>query len=188
MRVSVEPKQTYKLINHGPTTLITAAHGGKTNVMAAAWVMALDINPPKVAAVIAEGTYTRELIDVSGEFVVSLPTRAMVDQTWAVGSCTGREVDKWKAFGLKASPATKVGAPFVEGCAAWLECKVVSEPHNQQAYDLFVAEVVAAWADDRSWKHGSWDFPDDDARTVHHLAKGDFLVSGERVKAKALVR
>ena len=65
MRVSVEPKQTYKLINHGPTTLITTAHGGKTNVMAAAWVMALDINPPKVVAVIAEGTYTRELIDAS---------------------------------------------------------------------------------------------------------------------------
>ncbi len=86
------------------------------------------------------------------------------------------------------APASAVGAPLVEGCAAWLECRVISEPHHQQAYDLFVAEVVAAWADDRSWKNNSWDFPDDDARTVHHLSKGDFLVSGARVKAKPLAR
>mgnify|MGYP006157314425 CR=1 FL=1 len=32
------------------------------------------------------------------------------------------------------------------GCAAWLVCKLIPEPHNQQSYDLFIAEVVAAWA------------------------------------------
>ena len=31
----VAPRQVYKLLNHGPTTLIASAHGGKRNVMAA---------------------------------------------------------------------------------------------------------------------------------------------------------
>ena len=53
MRVAVPLRRAYKLINHGPTTLISSAWNGRRNVMAAAWVMALDYDPPKVAAVIA---------------------------------------------------------------------------------------------------------------------------------------
>ncbi len=185
MRIAIEPRHVYKLINHGPTTLITSADGEKRNVMAAAWVMALDINPPKLCAVIAEGTYTRQRVDASGELVAMLPTRAMVDVTFAVGSCSGREVDKFARYGLKTAAASKVAAPLIEGCAAWLECKVIEEPHHQQAYDLFVAEVVAAWADDASWKGNCWEFASDEARTIHHLSRGDFLVSGPHVKAHA---
>lgn len=29
--------KAYRLLNHGPTVLVSAAHGGKRNVMAAAW-------------------------------------------------------------------------------------------------------------------------------------------------------
>ena len=34
------------------TTLVTSAAGGRRNVMAAAWVMPIDFDPPKIAAVI----------------------------------------------------------------------------------------------------------------------------------------
>jgi chromate transporter len=39
--------------------------------------------------------------------------------------------------------------PLVAGCSAWLVCRLLDEPHNQQAYDLFIGEVIAAWADER---------------------------------------
>ncbi|MEQ1633168.1 MAG: flavin reductase, partial [Planctomycetota bacterium] len=45
MRIAVEPKHVHRLLNHGPTTMITTAHGGRRNVMAAAWVMPLDFTP-----------------------------------------------------------------------------------------------------------------------------------------------
>jgi hypothetical protein len=32
----------------------------------------------------------------------------------------------------------------VDGCIAYLECRIISEPHNQQQYDLFIGEVLAA--------------------------------------------
>ncbi len=36
MHKPVPPSQAYRLINHGPTILVTAAHAGRRNIMAAA--------------------------------------------------------------------------------------------------------------------------------------------------------
>jgi flavin reductase (DIM6/NTAB) family NADH-FMN oxidoreductase RutF len=184
MRVAVELPRAYRLLNHGPTTLISAAHAGRVNVMAAAWVMALDFDPPKICAVLASDTYTRELVEASGELVVNLPPRAMLDVTYAVGQVSGRDVDKAARHGLLLAPASRVGAPLVEGCVGWLECKVLPERDIERKYDLFVAEVVAAWADDEVFRAGRWHFPDDARRTIHHVAGGAFFMTGEQVEAK----
>ena len=188
MRVAVPLPKACRLINHGPTTLIASAHGGRRNVMAAAWVMALDFDPPKVAAVIAGGTRTRELVEASGEFVIALPTVSQASLTLAVGSESGADVDKFAKHGIATEPASKVGPPLVAGCAAWLECRVIPEPGIAERYDLFVAEVVAAWADDASFRDGRWGFPDDAHRTIHHVAGGRFFVTGAAVAARRASR
>ena len=38
---------------------------------------------------------------------------------------------------------SRIAAPLVAGCVAWLECKVLDERPTEQRYDLFIAEVVA---------------------------------------------
>ncbi|WP_239470224.1 flavin reductase family protein [Archangium violaceum] len=91
---------------------------------------------------------------------------------------------KWARYGLRPLPAERVQAPLVEGCAGWLECRVLSEPDVQRKYDLFIAEVVAAWVEDTVWKDGGWDFKGEDSlRSVHHLAGGVFFTTGDRVLA-----
>jgi flavin reductase (DIM6/NTAB) family NADH-FMN oxidoreductase RutF len=185
MRVPVPLRRAYKLINHGPTTMITSAAGERRNVMTAAWVMALDFEPAKLVAVVAADTFTRTLIEASGEFVVNVPTLKMLDAVYAAGQVSGEDEDKFAALSLATSPASIVGAPLLDGCAAWLECKVEPEPHMQESYDLFVANVVAAWADDASFVDGVWRFPRDEDRTIHHLSSGVFLTSGDIVKAKS---
>ncbi len=186
MRVPIDLRHAYRLINHGPTILIGSQHGERRNVMAAAWVMAVDFTPPKLAAVIAAGTHTRALVEASGVFTVSLPTVAQVDLTWTVGSVSGADVDKIAAYGIGTFPASRIEAPCIEGCAGWLECKVLPEPRLATEYDLFVAEVVAAWADDSSFKDGEWRFEARKHRTLHHIARGMFFATGERVEAKLL--
>ncbi|MBH9665330.1 flavin reductase, partial [Burkholderia multivorans] len=47
----VELSRAYLLLNHGPTVLVTSAHGAERNVMAAAWAMPLDFSPPKMLVV-----------------------------------------------------------------------------------------------------------------------------------------
>ncbi|WP_277620461.1 flavin reductase family protein [Chromobacterium sphagni] len=76
MLADVELAKAYRLLNHGPTVLVSSAAGGRQNVMAAAWAMPLDFDPPKVLVVIDKSTYSRELIEVSGEFILNIPCRA----------------------------------------------------------------------------------------------------------------
>ena len=87
-----------RLLNHGPTVLVTSAHGDRRNVMAAAWSMPVEFSPPRIAIVIDKNTFTRELIAASGAFGVCIPGAALADLTFAVGSCSGRDGDKFARF------------------------------------------------------------------------------------------
>jgi flavin reductase (DIM6/NTAB) family NADH-FMN oxidoreductase RutF len=178
MRIDVPLAKCYRLLNHGPVTLVTSASAGRSNVMAASWAMPLDFDPPKVLLVVDGTTLTRELIDASGEFALNIPPRALADATYEAGSRSGRELDKWQALGLMPFPATRIGTPLLEGCVAWLECRVRPEPDIERRYDLFIADVVAASADDRVFVDGRWRFGEDDLRTLHHVAGGQFYTTG----------
>jgi flavin reductase (DIM6/NTAB) family NADH-FMN oxidoreductase RutF len=184
MRVPVELRRAYRLLNHGPVVLVTAAALGRTNVMPAAWVMPVDFEPPLVAAVIAEGTATRELVDASGELALSIPPASMLDAVYEAGQVDGREVDTWTQFGFGRLPASRVSAPLVDGCLGWLECRVVDRALAARM-DLFVAEVVAAWADDEVFQGGEWRFTDPDRRSLHHVAAGRFFATGDARIARA---
>ncbi|MDR1934516.1 MAG: flavin reductase family protein [Candidatus Accumulibacter sp.] len=179
---SVDLAKCYLLLNHGPVTLVTTAFRGRRNVMAASWVMPLDFDPPKVAAVISGDSYTRELIEASGEFALNVPFRRIADKVFAAGNASGRDGDKFVPAGLTTFPAERIGAPLVYDCAAWLECKVIPEAHNQQRYDLFIAEVAAAWADPAVFSQGRWHFPDGARRTFHYQAGGVFFQTGRMLE------
>ncbi|RTL50461.1 MAG: flavin reductase family protein [Rhodocyclaceae bacterium] len=176
--VAVPLAKAYRLLNHGPVTLVSSAHGDRSNVMAASWAMALDFDPAKVAVVVDKSTLTRQLIEASGEFALNIPSRRIAPETLKVGTLSGKDGDKWAAAGLESFPAERITAPLVAGCVGWLECRIIPEPHNQQRYDLFLAEVVAAWADPRVFSDGHWHFGDDMLRTIHYVAGGSFFITG----------
>jgi flavin reductase (DIM6/NTAB) family NADH-FMN oxidoreductase RutF len=191
MRQAVDLPKAYRLLNHGPTVLVSAAHAGRRNVMAAAWAMPLDFDPPKVVVVIDKSTYTRGLVEASGHFVLNVPCRDFADASFTVGSVSGRDMgdsDKFARYGLASFAGSVVGAPLLEGCVAWLECRLLPEPHNQQRYDLYIGEVLAASADDRVFSNGRWHFSaeHDGLRTIHHVAGGAFVIAGETVQAQVL--
>ncbi|MGA0608632.1 flavin reductase family protein [Caldimonas sp. KR1-144] len=182
-RRPVELPKAYRLLNHGPTVLVSAAHGGRCNVMAAAWNMPLDFSPPKVAVVLDKATFTRGLVEASGHFVLSVPCRAQVELVTAIGNRSGHEVDKLATLdGLRFEQVPGADAPLIGGCVAWLACRLLPEPHVQQAYDLFLGEVTAAWADERVHSNGRWHFEGHDGlRTLHHVAGGHYLVAGDAI-------
>ena len=192
-RRPVPLNKAYRLLNHGPTVLVSAAHEGRRNIMAAAWAMPLDFDPPKVAVVLDKATWTRVLIEGAGTFALQVPTRAQLDLTEALGNSSGRDIveraghDKFAAYGLSTFAGVATDAPLLEDCAAWLECRLLPEPPIQQRYDLFLGEVIAAQADARVFADGRWNFTGHDAlRTLHHVAGGHFIVDGEAVDARPL--
>lgn len=184
-RVAVPLAHASRLLNHGPTVLVASGDGTRRDVMAAAWNMPLDFSPPKVAVVIDKTAFTRELVAASGAFVLSVPAAEQIQLVDAVGNTSGRDVDKFERFGIASEPASLVPAPLVAGCLAWLECRVYPEPHNEDRYDLFLAEVVAAWADPAAFAQGHWrdDVPAG-RRALHHLGGGVFFTSGGRLEAR----
>jgi flavin reductase (DIM6/NTAB) family NADH-FMN oxidoreductase RutF len=178
-RVPVDLAKSYRLLNHGPTVMVSSAAGGRSNVMSAAWSMPLDFAPPKVAVVIDKNTYTRELVESSGEFVLNVPSRALARLTLEVGAASGRALDKFAAYDIAHAQGAIVGAPLIEGCLGWLECRVIPEPHIEQAYDLFLGEVVAAWADPAAFEDGHWKDGQGGLRSIHYVAGGHFFETGE---------
>jgi flavin reductase (DIM6/NTAB) family NADH-FMN oxidoreductase RutF len=175
-----------RLVNHGPTVLIATEHGGRRNLMAAAWSMPVEFTPPRIAVVVDKKTYTRELLEASGRFAIGLPCAALADLSYAVGSESGREIDKFARFGLRSTPGPVLGLPLVDGCVAWLELRRIPEPHTEAAYDTVFGEVVSAQADPRVFADGRWSFRDDNAElhTLHHLGGGTFAVPSRTVRAR----
>lgn len=167
-----------RLLNFGPTVLITSRHGDVHNVMAAAWSMPVEFTPPRVAVVIDKNTYTKQLIAQSGYFGICIPGAVIADLVMELGSCSGRDGDKFSRFQLPFYASATGAVPLIEqGCSAWLECRLIPEPHTEQQYDTCFAEVIAAAADPRIFANSRWQVTDEnrDLHSIHHLGAGHFL-------------
>ena len=178
----VELNKAHRLINHGPTVLVSAHHAGVDNVMAAAWACALDFSPPKLTVVLDKTARTRELVEKSGSFAIQVPTAVQLQLTHEVGTQSlSDEPDKLVRSGVELFRIDGYDLPFVAGCSAWLACRLLPEPHNQNAYDLFIGEVVGAWSDTRVFRNGHWDFEGADPawRSLHYIAGGHFYAIGD---------
>jgi flavin reductase (DIM6/NTAB) family NADH-FMN oxidoreductase RutF len=138
--------------------------------------------------VVDKSTYTRELIEASGTFALSVPTQNLAKLTTAVGSASGRGIDKLREFGVSTFAGEKVNAPLISSCVGWLECKVIPEPEMTRKYDLIFGEVLAAWADPRVFSENRWNFdaPEHEGlRTIHHIASGTYFTCGNQVITKS---
>lgn len=178
-------EKAYRLINHGPTVLVSTSHEGVDNVMAAAWACGLDYSPSKVTVVLSRESKTRELVEKSGDFALQVPTVLQARLTYAVGSSSlSEDPKKLKNCGVELFHLEGHVTPLVTGCSAWLVCRLIPEPHNQETYDLFIGEVVGAWADSRVFRDGRWHFEDADPRwrSLHHIGGGQFYITGDPVR------
>jgi flavin reductase (DIM6/NTAB) family NADH-FMN oxidoreductase RutF len=166
--------KVYQLLEPGPVVLLTTARKGRANVMAMSWHMMVEFEPPLVACLVSGNNYSFAALRATKECVIAIPAAALVSKVVGVGNCSGREVDKFKKFGLIPVPAERVAPPLVADCFANLECKVV-DTSLVNKYNLFVLEVLKAWTDPGQ-KH---------PKTIHHHGYGRFAVDGEMVTLKS---
>ncbi|MDO4770079.1 MAG: flavin reductase family protein [Brachymonas sp.] len=188
MNTFIEPvslEKASRLLNHGPTVLISATHEGVSDVMAAAWACVLDSKPPRFTVVLDKASATRALIERSGYFALQVPVVSQLQLVDAVGHVNLRgEPNKLERCGVQLFEQAGSQAPLVQGCSAWLACKLIPEPHNQQTYDLFIGEAVGAWADSRAFVNGYWNYEQADPnwRSLHHAGGGTYYAIGEALR------
>ena len=163
--------QVYGLLEPGPVVLVTTARAGRPNVMPMSWHTMLEFVPPLVGCVISNLNHTFEILQATGECVISVPTAELAKKVVACGNASGRLVDKFKAFGLTPVAASVVKAPLIAECHANLECRVIDRTLVSR-YNFFVLEVVQAWVAPRPKR----------PRTLHHQGEGVFVIPGRTLK------
>lgn len=180
----VELEKSYRLLNHGPTVLVSAQDHEHTDVMTAAWACALEFSPAKVTVVLDKSTKTREIIENSGCFALQVPTLKQLKMVYALGMISLKDApEKLRHSGAELFKFPHFNIPVVAGCAAWLLCELIPEPHNQQTHDLFIGKVIGAYADNRVFRDGHWHYQDaaDEWKSLHHVAGGHFYTIGDAV-------
>jgi flavin reductase (DIM6/NTAB) family NADH-FMN oxidoreductase RutF len=163
--------QVYTLIEPGPVVMVTTAREGRPNIMTLSWSTMIDFNPPLLGCVVGDRSYTFDLLKKTRECVINIPPAGLAKKAVACGNISGRTVDKFKAFGLTPVKASCVKVPMIGECYANLECKVIDR-RMAARYNLFILKVVRAWIDPRKKS----------PRTIHHLGKGVFRLSGKTVR------
>lgn len=169
--------KVYQLLEPGPLVMLATADGGRPNVMAMSWHMMMDFEPPLVGCVVSANNFSFKALRKTGECVIAIPSLKIAEKAVAVGNCSGRDTDKFEAFGLEQAKAKTVAVPLVVGCLANLECRV-KDARLVDVYNLFVLEVL----------HASIDPNQKGAKTVHHCGYGRFIVDGKAIRLKSHMR
>ena len=107
--------------------LLTAADGEKVNPMTIGWgTLGIEWGRPIFTAFVRESRYTRELLDKTGEFTVSIPLEGCDPRILTFcGRNSGRDVDKVKTLGLTLEEPLAVSAPGIRQLPLTVECKVL---------------------------------------------------------------
>ena len=172
--------QANRLINHGPTILVTAKHEETINLMTAAWCMPVSKKPPMLAVAIGPSRFTHGLIINSGEFSVCIPGRDLVEQVMCCGTTSGRSGDnKFEKCNLTAVTGEHVQAPLVAECLGAIECKLDSHPTTGD-HSIIIGEVLTVWVKPEAFGER---FQVENAPTLHHLGGREFCLPGPVIKA-----
>ena len=146
--------------------------------------MPVECEPPRIAIVVDKSTWSRELIERSGQFGIVIPGVSAANWTYAVGSLSGRDEDKFNCYGIPVVNGPALGLPVIEEkCLTWMECRLLPDTSAAEKYDTLFGEVVSAAADERAFVVGRWQFDGDMLNNLHHLGAGTFVASGKMVKA-----
>jgi len=167
---SLELNKVFTLMESGPVVLVATNDGKKNNIMTISWTMVLDFTP-RLAITTGEWNHSFRALKRTRECVIAIPTVDLLDKVVGIGTCSGKDTDKFSHFRLTPMPGRVVKAPLIKECLANIECRVVDivRKHN-----IVVLEAVAAHvASSRKEK-----------RTVHAVGDGTFIVDGRRLSRR----
>ena len=166
--------KAFTLIEPGPVVLVTTNDGKKNNIMTITWTMVVDFTP-QFAMTTGPWNYSFTALQKTRECVISIPTVDMIDTIVGIGTCSGRDTDKFEKFKLTPMKAKQVQAPLIKECLANIECKVID---IVKKHSILVLEGVEAYKDESRKEQ----------RTLHAVGDGTFTVDGRKLDRKQMMR
>jgi flavin reductase (DIM6/NTAB) family NADH-FMN oxidoreductase RutF len=120
--------------------VVSARLGDEFRGLTASSLVSISLEPPMVLVGLERESQTRAAILETKAFNVSVLTRS---QEFIADRFSGRAPAIDSAWRTLPHRLGTNGIPLLDGCAAWLECRVLQN-HSAGDHDLFVAEVDGA--------------------------------------------
>ncbi len=160
-----------------PVVIIGANVKGKANFMTIAWFSMVENKPPMICISSSKTHYTNEGIKENQTFSVNLPSEDMIEITDYVGIVSGKKIDKSDLF--KIFYGDLKTAPMIKNTAVNYECKVVKIVDLEKTHNIFIGEIVHAYAEEKYLTNG---IPD--TKKIHPLIYSrdkNYWKIGERI-------
>lgn len=130
-----------------PPVMVSCGDETASNILTVAWTGILNTIPPKTYISVRPSRYSHGIIKQKGEFVLNLTPAALVRAADYCGTYTGAKVDKFQKCRLTRQFVKEVSAPLIAECPISLCCRV-SETVPLGSHEMFLADVVAVYADE----------------------------------------
>ena len=166
--------KAFTLLEPGPVVLVTTHDGRKANIVTITWTMVRGFSA-EFAITTGPWNHSYGALRRSKECVLAIPTVDLIDTAVGIGTCSGKDTDKFERFGLTPVSARHVRAPLIAECLANIECRVVDiiEPHS-----IVLLEGMAAYFDSLR----------NEKRMLHAVGDGTFIVDGQRIDRREMMR
>ena len=115
--------------------------------MALSWWTYASHNPPTLIICLGSQSYTRELIEKSGEFTLCLPDAALRTPRFSAEPVPAGRWIRQREFSIALEPSAGVAPPYVRESKVAFECRV-AEGAMAGDHRVFIAEVLAVHGDE----------------------------------------
>ncbi|HEV8574519.1 MAG TPA: flavin reductase family protein [Dehalococcoidia bacterium] len=179
---TIEPHDALRLLNGGPVALLTTRFRNETNVMPVIWTVSLSRRPPLIGVAVNPSRYTHDMVRFAEEFSLNFPGQDLLNHAHYFGAVSGADVGKLELAKLPTFKASKVSAPLIEHCLAYVECSL-EDAIRLGDHTLFVGRVLVVQAEEEAFDE-TWRIEDRDYRPLHYLGIDRYAVLGERLQAE----
>lgn len=146
------------MVYPAPAVMVSCGDAAENfNIITIAWTGTINSKPPMCYISIRPERHSYDIIKRTGEFVINLTTKDLVEETDWAGVRSGRDYNKFEELNLTPAKASILNAPIIEEAPLHIECKV-KDIIKLGSHDMFIAEVVAVLADDRYFDKKSGEF------------------------------
>lgn len=127
-----------------PAILLTVEGGpGEPDEISVVWTFVVNGDPPQIGISVGDEHRAGPLVAAHREFVLNVPTAALVHPFDVVDMSSGRVADKFALSGLTRGRAALVKAPTVSESPIHVECRVSHTLRVPPQRTVHVADVVA---------------------------------------------
>src|SRR5439155_1193350 len=113
---------------------------------------------------------------------LDLPSRDLMNHTHYFGAVSGANVGKLELAKLATFKASKIGAPLIENCLAYVECSL-EDALRVGDHTLFVGRILVVQAEPEAFD-GTWLIDDPDYRPLPYLRIDRYAVLDKRLTAE----